>query len=149
MARRRRTGPELAEDLISEKALQNYVVELGHTFGWKIYHQVDMGKCPVCQTVRYSKRIGPGFPDLVMAHDVGRTLFVELKSEKGPVQPEQKFWMEMLSKGSNEVYLWRPSDMDTLTQILDPRHKPPRSLTLEGLPLSPYPSARQISGGLG
>ena len=105
------------KNLITEKELLQFVVELARVHGFLVYHQIDTGRCVKCGNPNFSKRIGPGFPDLVIAGH-GRVLIVELKSEKGPTRPEQKEWGEVLRKGPAEYYFWRPSDMDTLTQIL-------------------------------
>lgn len=54
---------------------------------------------------------GKGFPDLVITS--GNTvLFVELKSERGRLTPEQRDWLDDLMgvEGRVEVCIWRPAD---------------------------------------
>ena len=76
---------------MTEKQLQDAVVEAALTFGWLAYHTYD------------SRRSTPGFPDLVLARR-GEVVFVELKSKAGRVRPEQKVWADHLP----EVLVWRP-----------------------------------------
>ncbi len=113
-----------ADNLVSEKALLTYVHDLAKVYGWKMYHQVDTGPCPKCHTPNWSKRIGPGFPDCVLAHENGRQIFAELKSQQGTLREGQAEWLMLLniSRG-REVYLWRPSDMDAIAQILQPSYE--------------------------
>jgi len=106
--------------LIKEKELLRYVEELATVYGWDLYHQVDTGACLHCHRPSFSKRIGPGFPDLVLAHPKGRLIFAELKSQRGAIREAQAHWLEILDQQGREVYLWRPSDMDDIAQILQP-----------------------------
>jgi hypothetical protein len=82
---------------VSEAQLQAMVIDLAKWCGYLVYHTVD------------SRRSQPGFPDLTMIHTRnGRLIFVELKSEKGRIRPEQKVWLEHLGR-HHEVYIWRPA----------------------------------------
>lgn len=111
------------DSTISEKELQTFVLELARGFGWEVYHQVDAVFCPTCHKPTFSKKVGAGFPDLVLAHPNGRLIFAELKSQKGPLREGQPEWLKLLHIGNGrEVYLWRPSDMDAIVQILQPAH---------------------------
>ena len=69
----------------------------------------------------WDSRCSPGgFPDLVLARPRGdkRVLFIELKSEKGKLTPQQAAWIEGLRVCGKEVYVWRPSDFDTIVATL-------------------------------
>jgi hypothetical protein len=80
---------------------------LANTLGWTSYH-----------TLR-SRGSKPGYPDRTLVRD--RILFVETKREKKTatlVSPEQKEWLDRLSRAGGEVYLWRPSDLDEAAAIL-------------------------------
>lgn len=55
----------------------------------------------------------PGFPDLVLARN-GEVLFVELKSEKGKLSPEQRDWL-----AHTNGRLWRPADWPDICTLLD------------------------------
>jgi hypothetical protein len=99
----RRTGRET----LTERELQNAVIELAGYLGWRTYHTHD------------SRRSNPGFPDLVLVRD--RLIFAELKSAKGRLSPAQQFWLADLEHDAGqEVYVWRPSDWldGTIEQIL-------------------------------
>jgi len=122
--------PNTADDLVSEKDLDRYVKDLAKVYGWSLYHQVDAVFCPTCRKPTFSKKDGPGFPDLVLAHPNGRLIFAELKSQKGPLREGQAEWLQLLAKGPAEVYIWRPSDMDTLAHILQPSYVVPPGPTL-------------------
>ena len=82
---------------MTEAQLQAAVIEAAQLFGWRIYHTFD------------SRRSNAGFPDLVLVRPP-EMLFVELKSEKGRVRPEQKAWIDDLIAVGNEVLVWRPVD---------------------------------------
>ena len=132
------------DNLVSEKALESYVKELAELYGWSYYHQVTGVICPSCHKPTFSKREGPGFPDLVLAHPNGRLIFAELKSQKGKLREGQPEWLALLNTGrGREVYLWRPSDMDTIALILQPTYDGPTEATLELPDRSPYPSTQK------
>jgi hypothetical protein len=69
---------------ITEKELQSTVIGWAETYGWLVYHQVDMGfQDPTTGKWKHSRRIGPGFPDLVLVHPKrGRLIFAELKPRR-------------------------------------------------------------------
>ena len=47
-----------------------------------------------------------------------RLIFAELKKEKGKTSPEQDAWLEALKITGAEVYVWRPSQLREVIQIL-------------------------------
>jgi len=87
--------------LMTEKQLQDNVIELAKRLGYLTFHTYD------------SRRSEPGFPDLVL---VGkrRVIFIELKRQTGKLRREQQDWREALERtslyGRHDYYLWRPSD---------------------------------------
>ena len=85
------------DNLMTEKKLQGYVLDLAEALGFLGYHTWD------------SRRSQPGFPDLTLVKG-SRLIFAELKSAKGKPSPEQKEWLAALRGTSAEVYLWRPCD---------------------------------------
>lgn len=96
---------------VSEKDFQRSVVELALFTGHAVHHTLDT-KVP-------AKRIGPGFPDLVIVKPGKPVLFLELKSEIGRLSEAQKWWGEMLSKSPGCHYmLARPSDWDLIEGVL-------------------------------
>ena len=100
--------------LISEKEFQRTVVEYAHALKYRVYHQLDTGKCTKCGNPNFSKRIGPGFVDLVIAGH-GRVIFAELKSEKGKLSDAQQAWRDVLE---GQYRLWRPSDWAKIEEVL-------------------------------
>lgn len=66
--------------------------------------------------VNDSRKDKSGFPDLVIVGS--RTIFAELKSERGKVQPEQQEWIDRLALAGAEVYLWRPSDLQSALKVI-------------------------------
>lgn len=91
---------------ITEKQFQQQIMELAVLYKWRCYHTWS------------SMHSAGGFPDLVMVR-VPRLIFAELKSDKGKVSIEQEAWLESLrASGKCEVYLWRPSVWESITEVL-------------------------------
>ena len=88
-------------DRMTEAQLQRDVIALATMLGYRrIYHTYD------------SRRSAAGFPDLVLLRVSWpqRMLFVELKSVRGVVTPEQRAWLDDLDAFEDtEIYIWRPS----------------------------------------
>ena len=95
---------------ITEKELQEDVIELAKLLGWKgIYH-----------TWR-SDRSEPGYPDLTMFHpERKRIIWVECKREHGKTTPSQVAYGELIKASGGEYYRWYPHDWldDTIERIL-------------------------------
>ena len=92
--------------VMTEETFQLSVIQVAKDMGWLLFHDFD------------SRRSTAGFPDLVMTRN-GRTIFAELKSQKGRIRTEQKQWIAELEKTQGvEVYLWRPSNMDQIVETL-------------------------------
>ena len=83
--------------VMSEKKLQDLVVALAQACGWRhVFHVHD------------SRRgLGKGFPDLCMVRG-DRVVFMELKTMKGRLSPDQVSWRDELYHGPTEWYLVRP-----------------------------------------
>jgi VRR-NUC domain len=68
-----------------------------------------------------------GLPDIVAVRlnpgcdpdesDSYSLLFIELKSERGKVRPDQELWIDLLGTCA-EVYVWRPSDRPEIERVL-------------------------------
>ena len=98
----------------TEAGFQEAVMALAHTQGWLVAHfrpaRTDQGwRTPVAAE-------GAGFPDLVLVRD--RVIFAELKTERGRVRPEQQRWLDALAGAGAEAVLWRPSDWETIVDVL-------------------------------
>jgi hypothetical protein len=95
---------------MTEKAFMAAVVKLAKMLGWEHYHT---------WTSIHSPR---GFPDLVLARpkerDYTDLIFAELKSESGTLTAAQERWIELLRTADCRVYVWRPSDLERIAEIL-------------------------------
>ena len=100
---------------ILEADFQKAVITLAKLHGWRVMHTHPA-------LVRPGKWITPntgnqGFPDLVMTHPSG-TIFVELKTDKGIVSNTQWEWINTLEESGEEVYVWRPKDLEKISTRL-------------------------------
>lgn len=85
---------------ITEAQLQGTVEQMATVLGWRWYHTYRSDRSP------------KGFPDLVMIHPgQTRTIWAELKSERGRLTREQRAWINDLDTAGAEVYVWRPVDL--------------------------------------
>jgi hypothetical protein len=92
-----------------EKYLLARVRFLARQAGFLVYHTHN------------SKRSEPGFPDmcLVKPGPRGRLILAELKREGENPTLQQRTWLHALATVPGiEVYLWRPSDMPRIVEIL-------------------------------
>ena len=96
-----------SKNKITEKQLQANIVKLAHLYGWHHYHTFN------------SKFSPKGWPDLVLCRPPV-ILFIELKTNKGVVTPDQSKWLDMLKQCGLETFVWRPSDWnnDTILNVL-------------------------------
>lgn len=101
---------------MTERQLQDAIVQTAQLFGWLVYHMHDSRKAAWGTS-------SAGFPDLVLARK-GHLIFAELKTEKGRTTPSQRMWLKELDDVAEEVgvYLWRPADWSSgdIERILKP-----------------------------
>ena len=100
----------------SEAEFQKAVITLAKLHRWKVMHTQPA-------QIRPGKWITPntgdqGFPDLVMTHSTRGTIFVELKGAKGVVSEAQWDWIHALEDSGQEVYVWRPKDLEKISTRL-------------------------------
>ena len=95
--------------LISEKDFLHTVVEMAQLYRWAVHHVFD--------TQHYARRVGVGFPDLVLAQQ-GAVIVVELKTETGRVTTEQKTWLGLFRSAGVPAFVWRPSQLDAIEALL-------------------------------
>jgi hypothetical protein len=95
---------------ITEKDFQRQVVDLARILGYVfIYH---------AQLSKWSEK---GWPDLVLVRTRAgheRIIYAELKSERGVLTERQAVVLGYLEDAGAEVYVWRPSDIALLQQVL-------------------------------
>lgn len=89
---------------VSEAAFQAQVIEYAKGRGWQVYHPYD------------SRKSQAGYPDLTLWRE--RLVFAELKAETGETTAAQEKCIEELRAAGQEVYLWRPSDMAAIVEVL-------------------------------
>ncbi|MCJ7829360.1 MAG: VRR-NUC domain-containing protein [Dehalococcoidia bacterium] len=99
---------------MTEEDFLKQVIDLAKLTGWRVAHfrpaQTARGwRTPV-------QGDGAGFPDLVLVRE--RVVYAELKSEKGKVSDAQWAWKDALQMAGKEIYVWRPSDWDSIVEIL-------------------------------
>lgn len=91
-------------EAMSEKALQQHIVDAARKLGYLVYHTFD------------SRRSEPGYPDLTMVHpQQKRIIFAELKREgKHPTDAQYRwlFGIAVIAHDETPIraYIWRPSD---------------------------------------
>jgi len=95
----------LSYNSMKEKEFQSMVEEIAKLYGWTYYH------------TRNSIGSQAGFPDLVMLRGE-REVVAELKSQKGKLTEPQKDWLKKFKKAGNETFVWRPSDIRDIEEIL-------------------------------
>lgn len=91
--------------LVTEAQFQSALLEMGERLKWMCYHVYD------------SRRSVPGFPDIVAVHPDYGVVFLELKTVKGRVKPEQQRWIDTLTAAGQRAYIVRPTDMDFLESM--------------------------------
>lgn len=91
---------------VTEKQFTEQVRDLAKIFGYEYYHTWTSMHSP------------KGWPDVALCKD-GRLILAELKREGKSPSPEQQKWLDLLSmvKGI-QVYVWRPSNIDRIAEIL-------------------------------
>lgn len=91
---------------LTERDFMRQVLDLAAIYGWSAYHPA---------LSKWSER---GWPDLAMVRPP-RFILAELKRETGRTSPHQDRWLAMLGACPGvETYLWRPSDLDHIAEIL-------------------------------
>ncbi len=99
-------NPEATLPAITEHEFLRQLSELARLYRWRVYHPW------------LSIRSERGWPDLALCRPP-RLILAELKSERGKATPPQEEWLALLAACPGvEVYLWRPSDFDTITSVL-------------------------------
>lgn len=95
---------------MTERQLQDAIVDVARLFGWRIAHQRPARTNEGWRTAIQGHA---GFPDLVLLRPP-RLIFAELKSKKGQLTQEQALWLNGLkvSGPSIETYEWRPQDWE-------------------------------------
>ncbi|MHB8398405.1 MAG: VRR-NUC domain-containing protein [Candidatus Limnocylindrales bacterium] len=93
---------------ITEAAFQKQVMDLAKLLGWDLRYHPFLSK--------WSER---GWPDLALARRRdGRFLLAELKAEKGKLSDRQAEVIDLLVACGVPVYVWRPSQLEQIAEVL-------------------------------
>ena len=90
---------------VSEKRWQETVEAMATHLGWTCWHDRD------------SRRNDPGFPDLVCVHPDMGVRWIELKTERGRVRKEQRWWLDLLTEAGQFAFVARPSQADEIEAV--------------------------------
>jgi hypothetical protein len=101
---------------MKESHFQNSVIMLAKLHGWLVMHTRAVEIRPGVWKTPLTGH--PGYPDLTLSHRYRGVIFAELKSDIGRVSPTQKAWHEVLTEAGQEVYVWRPKDMEDISKRL-------------------------------
>lgn len=106
----------------SEDDLLQYVLDTAASRGWTVVHHYDSRREVVGRDGE-RKLVGDeqaaGDLDLLMLRPP-RVIFAELKSATGTLRKGQAIMVALLEQCSGvECYVWRPSDMDTIREVLE------------------------------
>lgn len=101
---------------ISEAEWQEQVLQLAHYLGWQHLHvRRAIGKGKQWVTATNLK----GWFDLLLWHPPkGGLIAAELKSEDGEWEADQQAVAASFQAAGFATYLWRPSDLDQVRQVL-------------------------------
>lgn len=114
VARRECSPAQLAAaDAWPEEELQRGVLHRGAAFGWRRQHQLPVRHVAPGGRVRYRTAYAGdgGWPDTALVHPAGVLLVVELKTERGSLDREQRAWLELLAGVPGVLAgVWRPRD---------------------------------------
>lgn len=114
------TGREILLRSVTEREFQAQVLTLAARLGWQAWHDRATNaarRCSACGATRRVPRNDPGWPDLVLVRRP-RVVFAELKSERGAPTAEQEAWLDELRACGQEAYVWRPSQLDEIEEVL-------------------------------
>jgi hypothetical protein len=106
---------------VTEVEFEQAVVDLAHTFGWKVAgFRPARTKQGWRTPVKYD---GKGWPDLTLVHAERRIIiFAELKADRGRRSDEQDAWADTLEAACNDIRtmyrLWRPDDFPAIAALL-------------------------------
>ena len=116
---RKLTDRDIYHRSISETTWQGIVIGIAHACGWRVAHFRKVRIQRANGSVYYATPAavdGVGYPDLCLVRGE-QLIYAELKAELGKVEPEQAVWIDAL-RLAVPCYVWRPSDADTMQEVL-------------------------------
>ena len=92
---------------VTEADLREQIRDLCKLFGWRFLFTWTSIHSP------------KGMLDLFLINaEQKRVIFAELKSEKGKMTPEQQQVFDELKACGQEVYVWKPHDIENIARLL-------------------------------
>lgn len=95
---------------MSERTLQDRVVDRAKRRGWKVAHAGRGWVGGEGDEGHWVTPMAPGWPDLFLLRPP-RALAIELKKEQGELAPEQLEYLKLLNACGIPAVLVRPSDL--------------------------------------
>jgi hypothetical protein len=114
----RLTDQQRRDRLLSEEEFRSQVNDLAEMLGWS---WMTVGPLRTSYGWRTATRgpLGKGWIDTTYVHPrQHRLLLVEFKKQLGKVEPEQAHVHTVLRAAGLDVRVWRPSDIDEITEAL-------------------------------
>lgn len=97
---------------MSEKTLQEKVVGRAKRRRWKVAHAGKLWlPAGNGHEGMWLTPMSKGWPDLTLAKEGHRLIFMELKTEEGKVDDEQWEWLRLLNLAGCRAIIVRPSDL--------------------------------------
>lgn len=104
----------------TEKSFMAVVRRIAKEKGWRVYHPAI--------SLHPTER---GYPDLTLVRE--RVIFAELKTDNGTLTETQVEWINALRLAGQEVYVWRPCQIEDIIAILSTwKHRDKDELVLTG-----------------
>lgn len=100
---------------ITERELQDQVIELARLFGWRSAHFRPARTAYGWRTAVQGD--GKGWPDLIALRG-DRCIAAELKTTRGKLTAEQQAWLDDWRAVGAEVFVWTPADLEAIAEVL-------------------------------
>lgn len=96
---------------VKGKELQQGIVDLARTLGWRVAHFRSVPVKYPSQPLRWMTPVqadGKGFPDLILVRE--RVVAVEIKGDGDSLKPEQEAWLTAFRIAGIQAYVWGPGE---------------------------------------
>jgi hypothetical protein len=112
------TELERLERSLSEAEFREQVHDLAALLGWQWMYVFPLKSSKGWRTPTGGP-LGSGWPDDTLVHRAKRRIvFAEVKSQTGAVRADQAAVLAFLREAGQEAYLWRPSDLPQIQEVL-------------------------------
>lgn len=105
------TFDQCVDRSMSEATLQERVRGRAKRRRWEVAHAGRLWLPGKDGDGQWMTPMAKGWPDLVLAKEGHRLIFMELKTEQGTVDDEQWKWLRLLNLTGNYAIVVRPSDL--------------------------------------